>query len=68
MCDFCGRVYCDILSIFLISQFCLLLRHQMMDKSKSTIRSIRFFTVAKFAALNLYHYWPHVDSHCQLLV
>jgi hypothetical protein len=31
-CDFCGRVYCDILSIFLIPQFCLFLRHQTMDK------------------------------------
>jgi len=29
---FCGRVYCDILSIFLIPQFCLFLRHQTMDK------------------------------------
>jgi hypothetical protein len=32
LCDFCGRVYCDILSIFLIPQFCLFLRHQTMDK------------------------------------
>jgi hypothetical protein len=23
LCEFCGRVYCDILSIFLIPQFCL---------------------------------------------
>jgi hypothetical protein len=29
---FCGRVYCDILPIFLIPQFCLFLRHQTMDK------------------------------------
>jgi hypothetical protein len=26
------RPYCDILSIFLIPQFCLFLRHQTMDK------------------------------------
>jgi hypothetical protein len=33
LCELCGHVYCDILSIFLIPQFCLLyLRHQMMDK------------------------------------
>jgi hypothetical protein len=32
LCEFCGRVYCDILSIFLIPQFCLFLRHQTMDK------------------------------------
>jgi hypothetical protein len=31
LCEFCGRVYCDILSIFLIPQFCLFLRHQTMD-------------------------------------
>jgi hypothetical protein len=29
LCEFCGRVYCDIWYIFLIPQF---LRHQMMDK------------------------------------
>jgi hypothetical protein len=29
---FCGRVYCDILSIFLVPQFCLFLRHQTMDE------------------------------------
>jgi hypothetical protein len=29
LCEFCGRVYCDILYIFLIPQF---LRHQTMDK------------------------------------
>jgi hypothetical protein len=23
LCEFCGRLYCDILSIFLIPQFCL---------------------------------------------
>jgi hypothetical protein len=27
-----GRVYCDILSIFLIPKFCLFSRHQTMDK------------------------------------
>jgi hypothetical protein len=32
LCDFCGRVYWDILYIFLIPQFCLFLRHQTMDK------------------------------------
>jgi hypothetical protein len=32
LCDFCGRVYCDILSIFLIPQFCLFWRHQTMEK------------------------------------
>jgi hypothetical protein len=32
LCEFCGCVYCDILSIFLIPQFCLFLRHQTMDK------------------------------------
>jgi hypothetical protein len=29
LCEFCGRVYCDLLSIFLILQF---LRYQTMDK------------------------------------
>jgi hypothetical protein len=29
LCEFCGRVYCDIWYIFLIPQF---LRHQMIDK------------------------------------
>jgi hypothetical protein len=32
LCDFCGCVYCDILSIFLILQICLFFRHQTMDK------------------------------------
>jgi hypothetical protein len=32
LCEFCGRVYCDIWSIFLIPQFCLFLRDQTMDK------------------------------------
>jgi hypothetical protein len=33
LCEFCGRVYCDLLSIILIPQFCFFfLRHQTMDK------------------------------------
>jgi hypothetical protein len=32
LCEFCGCVYCDILSIFLIPQFFCVLRHQTMDK------------------------------------
>jgi hypothetical protein len=32
LCDFCGRVYCDILSIIFNSSILLFLRHQTMDK------------------------------------
>jgi hypothetical protein len=37
LCEFCGRVYCDIWYIFLIPQF---LRNQTWIKSKSTFRSV----------------------------
>jgi hypothetical protein len=42
--EFCGCVYCDILSIFLIPQFCLFFFWDTRQwiKSKSTIRSIRY--------------------------
>jgi hypothetical protein len=58
LCEFCGRVYCDILSIFLIPQVCLFLRHQTMDKvQKHNSFNINIHSTNKTKFKFLRQYW-----------